>query len=75
MPKLEAHDALLLDRVEVHSDIAMPELAAELQSATGVCAAPTLSRWMRSNDYHFKNDAAAALSHAELLNRKTGKMH
>ncbi len=53
--KLEAHRALLLERVEARSDITMPELAAELQSATGVCAAPaTLSRWLRRNGYRFK---------------------
>lgn len=36
--KLEAHRALLLERVEARSDITMLELAAELRSATGVCA-------------------------------------
>lgn len=57
--KLEVHRALLLERVETRSDITMPELAAELQSATGVSAAPaTLSRWLRRNGYRFKKNAA-----------------
>jgi len=57
--KLEAHRALLLERVEAQSDITMPELAAELQSITGVSAAPaTLSRWLRRNGYRFKKNAA-----------------
>jgi transposase len=59
--KLDAHRALLLDRVEARSDITMPELAAELQSATGVCAAPaTLSRWLRRNGYRFKKTLLAS---------------
>lgn len=59
--KLEAHRALLLERVEARSDITMPELAAELQSATGVCAAPaTLSRWLRRNGYRSKKTLLAS---------------
>jgi transposase len=57
--KLEAHRAFLLARITEKGDITMPELAAELASATGEKAAPaSLSRWLIRNGYRFKKNTA-----------------
>ena len=56
--KLEPHRAFLLERVSAKDDITMPELAAELESATGVRADPaSLSRWLIRAGYRFKKNA------------------
>jgi transposase len=56
--KLEPHRAFLLARVGEQVDITMPELAAELEAATGTKADPaSLSRWLIRNGYRFKKNA------------------
>lgn len=55
--KLEPHRAFLLARVAEKQDITMPELARELDTATGIQVAPaSLSRWFIRNDYRFKKN-------------------
>ena len=45
--KLDPHRVFILRRVAEKDDISMPELAAELQAASGVKADPaSLSRWL-----------------------------
>lgn len=57
--KLEPHRAFLLRRVMEKDDITMPELAADLDAATGTRADPaSLSRWLIRNGYRFKKNAA-----------------
>jgi transposase len=57
--KLEPHRAFLLARVAEKDDITMPELAADLAAATATTADPaSLSRWLISNGYRFKKNAA-----------------
>lgn len=57
--KLEPHRTFLLERVSAKDDITMPELAAELEAATGVQVAPaSLSRWLIRAGYRFKKNAA-----------------
>lgn len=57
--KLEPHRGFLLARVSEQHDITMPELAAELATATGVQVAPaSLCRWFIRNGYRFKKNSA-----------------
>ncbi|WP_287308272.1 transposase, partial [Mesorhizobium sp.] len=57
--KLDPHRAFLLGRVAEKDDITMPELAAELVTATDVQVAPaSISRWLMKNGYRFKKNAA-----------------
>lgn len=57
--KLEPHRAFLLRCVAEKEDITMPELAAELEAATGTKADPaSLSRWLIRNGYSVKKNAA-----------------
>ena len=53
--KLDPHRVFILRRVAEKNDISMPELAGELQAASGVKAAPaSLSRWLIRNGLSFK---------------------
>ena len=53
--KLDPHRVFILRRVAEKDDISMPELACELQAASGVKADPaSLSRWLISNGLSFK---------------------
>jgi transposase len=53
--------AFLIARIEEKADMIMPELAAELASATGTRADPaSLSRWLIRNGYRFKKTLAAS---------------
>jgi transposase len=57
--KLDPHRAFLLARVTERSDITMPELAAELEAASGTRADPaSISRWLIRNGYRFKKNSA-----------------
>lgn len=57
--KLDPHRAFLIGCVAEKDDITMPELAAELVTATGVQVAPaSISRWLIRNGYRFKKNAA-----------------
>jgi len=57
--KLEPHRAFLLNRLAEKQDITMPELAVELEAATGTRADPaSLSRWLIRNGYRFKKNPA-----------------
>jgi transposase len=48
--KLDSHSVSILRRVAEKGDISLPELAGELQAASGVKAAPaSLSRWLIRN--------------------------
>ena len=48
--KLDPHRAFLLGRVAEKADMTMPELSAELATATGIKADPaSLSRWLIRN--------------------------
>src|SRR5271166_871623 len=53
--KLDPHRVFILRRVAEKDDISMPELASELQAASGVKADPaSLSRWLIRNGLSFK---------------------
>src|ERR1700679_4218083 len=53
--KLDPHRVFILRRVAEKDDISMPELAGELQAASGVKADPaSLSRWLTRNGLSFK---------------------
>jgi transposase len=53
--KLDPHRVFILRRVAEKDDISMPELAGELQAASGVKADPaSLSRWLIRNGLSFK---------------------
>ena len=53
--KLDPHRVFILRRVAEKTDISMPELAGELQAASGVKADPaSLSRWLIRNGLSFK---------------------
>ena len=53
--KLDPHRVFILHRVAEKEDISMPELACELQAASGVKADPaSLSRWLIRNGLSFK---------------------
>jgi transposase len=53
--KLDPHRVFILRRVGEKDDISMPELARELQAASGVKADPaSLSRWLIRNGLSFK---------------------
>ena len=53
--KLDPHRVFILRRVAEKDDITMPELAGDLQAASGVRAAPaSLSRWLIRNGLSFK---------------------
>jgi transposase len=53
--KLDPHRVFILRRVAEKDDISMPELARELQAASGVKADPaSLSRWLIRNGLSFK---------------------
>ena len=53
--KLDPHRVFILRRVAERDDITMPELAGDLQAASGVRAAPaSLSRWLIRNGLSFK---------------------
>jgi transposase len=57
--KLEPHRGFLLARLAAKNDITMPELAADLKSATGARADPaSLSRWLIRNGYRYKKSSA-----------------
>src|SRR6195256_6809812 len=57
--KLDPHRAFLLGRIAEKADITMPELAAELATASGTKADPaSLSRWLIRNGYRFKKNPA-----------------
>src|SRR5271156_52778 len=52
---LDPHRVFILRRVAEKDDISMPELAGELQAASGVRADPaSLSRWLIRNGLSFK---------------------
>jgi transposase len=56
--KLDPHRLFILRRVAEKNDISMPELASELQAASGVKADPaSLSRWLIRNGLSFKKKA------------------
>ena len=53
--KLDPHRVFILRQVAEKDDISMPELAGELQAASGVKADPaSLSRWLIRNGLSFK---------------------
>jgi transposase len=53
--KLDPHRVFILRRVAEKDDICMPELARELQAASGVKVDPaSLSRWLIRNGLSFK---------------------
>src|ERR1700682_3431445 len=55
--KLDPHRAFLLARIAEKADMTMPELSAELATATGTKADPaSLSRWLIRNGYRFKKN-------------------
>ena len=57
--KLDPHRAFLLGRVAEKADITMPELSAELATASGTKAdTASLSRWLIRNGYRFKKNPA-----------------
>lgn len=57
--KLDPHRAFLLGRIAEKADMTMPELAAELATASGTKADPaSLSRWLIRNGYRFKKNSA-----------------
>jgi transposase len=59
--KLDPHRAFLLGRVAEKADITMPELSAELATASGTKADPaSLSRWLIRNGYRFKKTLLAS---------------
>ncbi|MER9442026.1 IS630 family transposase [Mesorhizobium sp. M0340] len=59
--KLDPHRAFLIGCVAEKDDITMPELAAELVTATGVQVAPaSISRWLIRNGYRFKKTLLAS---------------
>lgn len=56
--KLDPHRVFILRQVAEKDDISMPELAGELQAASGVKADPaSLSRWLIRNGLSFKKKA------------------
>lgn len=58
---LDPHRAFLLARVAEKNGITMPELSAELVTATGVKADPaSISRWLIRNGYRFKKTLLAS---------------
>ena len=58
--KLDPHRAFLLGRVAEKADITMPELSAELATASGTKADPaSLSRWLIRTGYRFKKTLLA----------------
>jgi transposase len=57
--KLDPHRDFLIARVAEKADITMPELAAELATATGTTAEPaSLSRFLIRHGYRFKKNLA-----------------
>ena len=57
--KLDPHRAFILGRIAGKNDITMPELAADLVTATGTKADPSsLSHWLIRNGYRFEKNAA-----------------
>ena len=57
--KLDPHRVFILRRVAEKDDISMPELAGELQAASGVKADPaSLSRWLIRNGLRFKKKSS-----------------
>jgi transposase len=59
--KLDPHRAFLLGRVAEKADITMPELSAELATASGTKADPaSLSRWLIRTGYRFKKTLLAS---------------
>src|SRR3984885_11150010 len=59
--KLDPHRVFILRRVAEKDDISMPELAGELQAASGVKADPaSLSRWLIRNGLSFKKSLQAS---------------
>ena len=57
--KLDPHRAFLIASIEAKADMTMPELSAELTTATGTRADPaSLSRWLIRNGYRFKKNPA-----------------
>jgi len=56
--KLDPHRAFLLGRIAEKADMTMPELSAELATATGTKADPALSRRLIRNGYRFKKNSA-----------------
>jgi hypothetical protein len=58
--KLDPHRAFLLGRVAEKADMTMPELSAELATASGTKADPaSLSRWLIRTGYRFKKTLLA----------------
>jgi transposase len=59
--KLDPHRAFLIARIAEKPDMTMPELAAELTTATGTRADPaSLSRFLIRNGYRFKKNPAGS---------------
>src|SRR3977135_2567893 len=58
--KLDPHRAFLLGRIAEKADMTMPELSAELATATGTKADPALSRRLIRNGYRFKKTLLAS---------------
>ena len=59
--KLDLHRVFILRQVAEKDDISMPELAGELQAASGVKADPaSLSRWLIRNGLSFKKSLQAS---------------
>jgi transposase len=57
--KLDPHRPFLTARIAEKADMTMPELSAELTTATGTKADPaSLSRWPIRNGYRFKKRPA-----------------
>jgi len=57
--KLEPHRAFLIGRVEARPDITMPELAAELETQSGITVNPaSLSRFLCAAGFTYKKNAA-----------------
>jgi transposase len=73
--KLAPHRAFLLDWVAGKPDITMPELAVELEAATGTRADPaSLSRWLIRNGYRFKKNPSGQRARSPRYPRRAQRM-
>jgi transposase len=73
--KLDPHRAFLIARIEEKADMTMPELAAELTTATGTKADPaSLSRWLIRNRYRFKKNPAGKRARSPRYQSGTRRM-
>ncbi len=72
--KLDPHRAFLIALIEEKADITMPELLAELLTATGTKADPaSLSRWLTRNGYRFKKKLCWQASKIAPISRRRAR--